>query len=49
MSSFLFVRYPNNTETGEITADQEAYVDTLLAKYNMTDYNPNEFPLKTSM
>jgi hypothetical protein len=27
MSSFLSVRYLNNTETGEITADQEAYID----------------------
>ena len=31
MSSFLSVRYLNNPETGEITADQEAYIDTLLA------------------
>jgi hypothetical protein len=49
MSSFLSVRYRNNTETGEITADQEAYIDTLLAKYNMTECNPNKFPLKTSV
>jgi hypothetical protein len=42
MSSFLSVRYLNNTETGEITADQEAYIDTLLAKYNMTECNPNK-------
>ena len=28
MSSFLSVRYLNYTETGEITADQEAYIDT---------------------
>jgi hypothetical protein len=47
MSSFLSVRYLNNTETGEITADQEAYVDTLLAKYNMPECNPNRVPLKT--
>jgi hypothetical protein len=37
MSSFFSVRYLKNTETGEITADQEAYIDTLLAKYEMTD------------
>jgi hypothetical protein len=43
------VRYLNNTETGEITADQEAYIDTLLAKYNMTECNPNKVPLKTSV
>jgi hypothetical protein len=49
MSSFLSVRYLNNTETGEITADQEAYIDTLLAKYNMTECNPNKVPLKTSV
>jgi len=36
MSSFLSVRYLNNTKTGEITADQETYIDTLLAQYNMT-------------
>jgi hypothetical protein len=49
MSSFLSVRYLNNTETGEITADQEPYIDTLLAQYNMTDCNPNKVPLKTSV
>jgi hypothetical protein len=49
ISSFLSVRYLNNIETGEITADQEAYIDTLLAKYNMTDCNPNKVPLKTSV
>jgi hypothetical protein len=49
MSSFLSVRYLNNTETGEITADQDAYIDTLLAKYNMTECNPNKVPLKTSV
>jgi hypothetical protein len=49
MSSFLSVRYLNNMQTGEITADQEAYIDTLLAKYNMTDCNPNRVPLKTSV
>jgi hypothetical protein len=49
MSSFLSVRYLNNTETGEITADQESYIDTLLAKYNMPECNPNKVPLKTSV
>jgi hypothetical protein len=49
MSSFLTVRYLNNTETGEISTDQEAYIDTLLAKYNMTECNPNKVPLKTSV
>ena len=50
MSSFLSVRYLNNTETGEITADQEAYIiDTLLAQYNMTECNANKVPLKTSV
>ena len=49
MSSFLSVRYLNNTETREITADQEAYIDTLLAKYNMTECNPKKVPLKTSV
>ena len=28
ISSFLSVRYLNNPETGEIAADQEAYIDT---------------------
>jgi hypothetical protein len=41
MLSFLSVSYLNNTQSGEITADQEAYIHTLLAKYNMTDCNPN--------
>ena len=49
MSSFLSVRYLNNTETGEITPDQEVYIDTLLAPYNMTECNPNKVPLKTSV
>ena len=49
MSSFLSKRYLNNTQTGEITADQEAYIDTLLAKYHMTDCNSNKVPLKTSV
>jgi hypothetical protein len=49
MSSFLSVCYLNNTETGEITTDQEAYIDTLLTKYNMTECNPNKVPLKTSV
>jgi len=49
MSSFLSVCYLNNTKTGEITADQEAYIDTLLAQYNMTECNPNKVPLKTSV
>ena len=49
MSSFLSVHYLNNPETGEITADQEAFIDNLLAKYEMTDCNPNKVPLKTSV
>jgi hypothetical protein len=49
MSSFLSVRYLNNTQTGEITADQESYIDTLLEQYNMTNANPNKVPLKTSV
>jgi hypothetical protein len=32
MSSFLPLRYLKNTETGEITADQEAYMDTLYSQ-----------------
>ena len=36
-------------QTGEITADQEAYIDTLLAQYNMTECNANKVPLKTSV
>jgi hypothetical protein len=34
---------------GEITADQGAYIDNLLAKYNVTECNPNKVPLKTSV
>ena len=49
MSSFLSVRYLNDTQTGEIIADQEAYIDTLLAKYHMTNCNPNKVPLKPSV
>ena len=49
MSSFLSVRYLNNIQTGEITADQESYIDNLLDQYNMTNCNPNKVPLKTSV
>jgi len=42
MSSFLSVRYLNNIQTGEITADQESYIDNLLDQYNMTNCNPNK-------
>ncbi len=49
LSSFLSVRHLNNTQTGEITADQESYIDTLLEQYNMTNCNPNKVPLKTSV
>jgi hypothetical protein len=49
MSSFLSVRYLNNIQTGEITADQESYIDTLLEQYNMTNCNPDKVPLKTSV
>jgi hypothetical protein len=49
MSSFLSVRHLNNTQTGEITADQESYIDTLLEQYNMTNANPKKVPLKTSV
>jgi hypothetical protein len=35
MSSFLSVRYLNNTETGEITADQESYIDTLRFRVSL--------------
>jgi hypothetical protein len=43
------VRNLNNPETGEITADHEAYIETLLAQYNMTNCNPNMVPMKTSV
>jgi hypothetical protein len=43
------VRHLNNPETGGITADHEAYIDTLLAQYNMTNYNSNKTPMKTSI
>jgi len=49
MSSFLSVRYLNNTETGEITADQEPFIDTLLSQYEMTNCNPNKVPIKPSV
>jgi hypothetical protein len=49
MSSHLSVRFLNNTEIGEITADQEAHIDTLLAKYKITECNPNKVPLKISV
>jgi hypothetical protein len=49
MSSFLSVRYLHDIQTGEITADQESYIDTLLEQYNMTNCNSNKVPLKTSV
>jgi hypothetical protein len=35
--STLTVRYLHDIQTGEITADQESYIDTLLEQYNMTN------------
>ena len=49
MSSFLSVRYLNNPKTGEISADQESYIDGLLDKYEMVNCNPNKVPIKTSV
>jgi hypothetical protein len=49
MSSFLSVRYLHDIQTGEITADQESYIDTLLEQYNMTNCNSNKVPAKTSV
>ena len=46
MENFLAVRYLQDPVTGEITADQEAYMDGLLAKYGLTDCNPTDVPLK---
>ena len=44
MEWFLGVRYSFNSETGEVTADQEAYIDSLLDKYGLTNCNPNKPP-----
>jgi hypothetical protein len=38
---FLGVRYSFNSETGEVTADQEDCIDSLLDKYGLTSCNPN--------
>ena len=46
MSWFLSVRYLTDPITGEITADQFAYIATLLNKWGMSNCNPCQLPLK---
>ena len=49
MEWFLVVRYSFNSETGEVTADQEAYIDSLLDKYGLTNCNPNKVPMQPNL
>jgi hypothetical protein len=49
MEWFLGVRYSFNSKTGEVTADQEAYIDSLLDKHGLTDCNPTKVPMQPNV
>ena len=49
MSWFLSTRYSYDFRTGLITADQEAYIDTLAANHGLTDAHPCTLPMKPSV
>ena len=42
---FLGVRFQYDYVTGAVTADQEAYINTLLHRHGMTDCKPESLPL----
>ncbi len=43
---FLGVRYSFDKVSGAVSADQEAYIDTLLDNYGLTDCNPCQLPIR---
>jgi len=43
---FLAVRYNSDPVTGEVTADQEPYIDALADEYGLVGCNPCRLPLK---
>jgi hypothetical protein len=43
---FLGVRYSFDKVSGAVSADQEAYIDTLLDNYGLTDCNPCQLPMR---
>ena len=49
MNPFLSVRYLCDPLTGEITADQEPYIDALVGRWGMQDAHPNKLPLHPSV
>ena len=49
MEWFLGVRYSFNSQTGEVTADQEAYIDSLLDKHGLTNCSPNKVPMQPNV
>ena len=49
MSAFLSVRYLCNPLTGEIRADQEAFIDGIISRWGMQQANTNKVPLHPSV
>jgi hypothetical protein len=45
-SWFLGVRYSFDKVSGAVSADQEAYIDTLLDNYGLNDCNPFQLPMR---
>ena len=46
---FLSTRYSFGFQTGQITADQEAYIDKLAANHGLTGANDCKLPMKPSV
>jgi hypothetical protein len=49
MEWFLDVRYSFSSETSEVAADQEAYIDSLLDKHGLTSCNPNKVHMQPNV
>ena len=49
MTWFLSTRYSFDFQTGQITADQEAYIDKLAANHGLTGANACKLPMKPSV
>ena len=49
MDWFLSIRYSCNPETGEVRADQEAYIDSMAERWGMQNANCNKLPWKPGL
>ncbi len=45
VSWFVDVRYSFDKVSGTFSVDQEAYIDTLIDNYGLTDCNPCQLPM----